>query len=278
MMDFNIYLKKYLLNSQKQVRDKILEPSEFQLVYPIFIQTFGLQGLVTGDFNKDMHTIANVLATKVYMDLYDISKFDSSIPYSFITLITFFSHMYVDLDDAEDYSIGLYKKFPNVFIVSSPSANEGILNELKNKKISYDAPLVKLYADDFYPGFTFISEEEQNQLSASSDDSYTFLVTITTDSFITYKDSLGSYVFVPCLLPKIQSYLYTKYSQIYEEFSVICESIKTELDKFDEKEKRPRISSELIFTPYELKQRDFVWHKSILHYLRELVDFFSPHQ
>lgn len=268
-----VFLFKFLLNSQKQEISKVISPDVFQLVYPIFIKIFGLEDFVSGDFNKDIHGIADVLATKVYRDLFNISTFNSTIPYSFINLITFFSHMNID-DKSGDYDmIGLYKKSPNVFVVASSSRNNYILSNFRDRTIIYDLPVVKIYADDFYPGFNFLSEEEQDQLSWISDDSYDIFITITTDFFISCNDSLGTYVLVPCLLPNIQSYLYLKYVELDNAFLALYESKKYELRILSPEEEIPNqygISS-------ASKKRSLLGDYDKIHsYLNELVDFFSP--
>jgi hypothetical protein len=262
-----------LLNSQKQEISEVISPDVFQLVYPILIKIFGLEDFVSGDFNKDIHGIADILATKVYRDLFNISTFNSTIPYSFINLITFFSHMNID-DKSGDYDIiGLYKKSPNVFVVASSSMNNEILDNFRNRTIIYDVPLVKIYADDFYPGFNFLSEEEQDQLSCISDDSYNIFITITTDFFIPCTDSLGTYVLVPCFLPNIQAYLYLKYLQLNDAFLALYESKKYELRILSPEEE---IRDQYGNSPASKKRNLLGNYHKIHNYITELVDFFSP--
>lgn len=256
---------KYWLTSQKLDKLCSIKPSEFQHIYPILINVFELQDKVTGEFEANKSKIVILLTAKVYTDVFGVYSFKKIIPSSFINLYAFFSHMYIDKNNADYFAIGLYKKSPNIFVVGSLFATKCISHVFSQFQQIQDMSFFQIYANDFYPGFTFKSEEEQEDCLASTFDC---LLTITTEHILVHKEKDQEYVLLPSFHPKYREYLYKKYNEIYKQFSVIYEKEKEEYDYL----RKHQIQDPLLI----YKQGLVSTYHSLDKYLRELVDFFNP--
>lgn len=268
---------KFLLTSKKQLMSHYIDPYQFQLVHHLFLQVFGLSDHFTDDFEYDRYTLVPKITEKVYNDVYR-DKLDcicDTIPYSFINLYAFFSHIFINRDD--HYLIGLYKKQDNIAVIGNYRVQESISYLfLDNKQVIYDTPLLNVYAFDFYPNYKFTSDDEKEHLiyhPIDYSDDFDCFVTISSNHYLVSKDEYGSFVAIPTFDDKLREYLYLKYLQLYHAFLVLYESKKYELRILSPEEEIP---NQYGISPASRKRSQLGDYDDIHRYLNELVDFFSP--
>ena len=268
-MRSNSKLHTFMLNSNKEEIYIWVPDYAFEIGYSLFLQVFGLQDKVTGEFEADKWFLDDILTKKVYMDVFHVLP--QSITYSYLNLYTFFSHMYIHKQN--EARIGIYKKGKDLMVVADTDTQNSIWSKLKIEKLLLDTPLIKVYATDFYPEFTFKSEEEQAQLSfVAFDNSYDYLVTITTDNFTVNKDNSNSWVFVPQFDVTLCNYLYLKYQEFYTRFLQEYQKKKVELaiTPQDEEDKNQYGISKATFKHKELSR-----YKFLQNYLEEMILLFK---
>ena len=82
-----------MLNSNKE-RIHIWVPDyAFEKGYSLFIQVFGLQDKVTGEFEADKWFLDDILTEKVYMDVFNTSPSTYNL-FLFEFIYFFFSYLY----------------------------------------------------------------------------------------------------------------------------------------------------------------------------------------
>ena len=189
-----------------------------------------------------------------------------------MNLYTFFSHIFIHKNS--EARIAMYKKGKDLMIVADKDTQNAIWYRLKTEKVILDTPLIKLYANDFYPGFTFKSEDEQGQLSFTAfDDSYNYLVTITTDNFTVNTDASGSWVLVPQFDVTLRNYLFLKYKEFYALFlqEYKKKEIELAITPEDEEDKNQYGVSRADF-----KRNDFRGYPFLKEYIEKIITLLDP--
>ena len=137
MIRTEIYITKFMLNSSKTKQSIQPQLLSLALLYPFFVRVFGLSSFVTGDFEEDKWTLAEVTAPIIYQKIYGISDIEKAnpLPYSYIALLRFLSHMC--LDKSEYSTVNFYKSEKALFLVDE-------IDIILSDSILFDTPILKI--------------------------------------------------------------------------------------------------------------------------------------
>ena len=251
-----------MLNSSKTREEIDISPTCFSLLYPFFIQAFDLSLFVTGDFEEDKWTIAKVTAPIMYQKVY--GTVTTPYNYSYIALWRFLHHMCLDKNDF--LTVNFYKSKDALFLIDE-------FDILATEKYIFNTPFLKIYENDFYPGFRFLSKEEQQKMVFDDyEDKYNCYVTILTDVFPIYQDDKGRWVGCPTFDENIRKFLYEKYKEIYELFLVEYRSAQIDIIVPKDVEERFKARNESIDI---YKRNRLSWYENAHKYLLAMIDLFN---
>lgn len=265
MIRIEIVITKFLLDSSKTRKMIRTHQRCFELLYPFLIQVFDLFSIVSGDFEKDKWSLANIMASLIYENVYGIKNIHliKPQPYSYIALLRFLSHICLNKNDF--LTVNFYKSKQTLFLVDKNDI-------LCANDILFDTSFSKIYENDLYPGFHFMSEQERLNASITNNNHYDEYVNILTDDFFVYEDENGKWIGCPIFDEFIRKYLYTKYKEIYELF----------LLEFKAKKEHLVIPSDTIarlakhnMSIEQHKEAILLNYKNGLTYLLDLIDLFK---